>query len=82
MQEQVEERLKFYETGDLPRKNLDVMEVQREEGEKYFPLDLFLNCSHSSMFLTTLSSTSDDLKLHIFLSFLFLTALLFPGGNG
>ena len=28
LQEQVEERLKFYETGDLPRKNLDVMEVR------------------------------------------------------
>ena len=28
LQEQVEERLNFYETGDLPRKNLDVMEVR------------------------------------------------------
>ena len=28
LQEQVEERLQFYETGDLPRKNLDVMEVR------------------------------------------------------
>merc|ERR1712079_792515 len=25
LKEQVEERLKFYETGDLPRKNVDVM---------------------------------------------------------
>lgn len=31
MQEQVEERLKFYETGDLPRKNLDVMEEAMAE---------------------------------------------------
>ncbi|XP_063675566.1 nucleolar protein 56-like isoform X2 [Bolinopsis microptera] len=31
LQEQVEERLKFYETGDLPRKNLDVMEEAMTE---------------------------------------------------
>ena len=28
---QVEERLKFYETGDLPRKNVDVMNEAVEE---------------------------------------------------
>ena len=28
MQEQVEERLHFYESGDLPRKNVDVMQVR------------------------------------------------------
>merc|ERR1712108_84054 len=31
LKEQVEERLKFYETGDLPRKNVDVMVEAVEE---------------------------------------------------
>jgi len=31
MKEQVEDRLKFYETGDLPRKNVDVMAEALEE---------------------------------------------------
>jgi len=31
MKDQVEERLKFYETGDLPRKNVDVMAEALEE---------------------------------------------------
>ena len=34
LREQVEERLSFYETGEIPRKNLDVMKeamVQAEE---------------------------------------------------
>ncbi|XP_023335282.1 nucleolar protein 56 [Eurytemora carolleeae] len=31
MKEQVEDRLKFYETGDLPRKNVDVMAEAMEE---------------------------------------------------
>merc|ERR1711936_606767 len=31
LKEQVEERLKFYETGDLPRKNVDVMAEAVEE---------------------------------------------------
>merc|ERR1712105_38052 len=31
MKEQVEDRLKFYETGDLPRKNVDVMAEAVEE---------------------------------------------------
>jgi len=31
LKEQVEERLKFYETGDLPRKNVDVMNEAVEE---------------------------------------------------
>merc|ERR1712063_144832 len=31
MKDQVEERLKFYETGDLPRKNVDVMNEAVEE---------------------------------------------------
>merc|ERR1739840_57908 len=30
LKEQVEDRLKFYETGDLPRKNVDVMEEAME----------------------------------------------------
>lgn len=39
LKEQVEDRLKFYETGDLPRKNVDVMEeameiVKEEEKSK------------------------------------------------
>ena len=33
LREQVEERLKFYETGDAPRKNIDVMrEAIKESG--------------------------------------------------
>lgn len=33
LREQVEERLSFYETGDLPRKNVDVMkEAVKEVG--------------------------------------------------
>merc|ERR1712107_787657 len=35
LKEQVEDRLKFYETGDLPRKNVDVMaEAMEEAGEE------------------------------------------------
>lgn len=44
LRDQVEERLKFYQTGEAPRRNLDVMqEVRREldagkpEGEKKLP---------------------------------------------
>lgn len=41
LREQVEERLKFYETGAAPRKNLDVMEEIRKsiEGEKKADVD-------------------------------------------
>ena len=31
---QVEDRLKFYETGDLPKKNLEVMQEALEEVQK------------------------------------------------
>lgn len=31
LKEQVEERLKFYETGDIPKKNVDVMKEASEE---------------------------------------------------
>jgi nucleolar protein 56 len=34
LKEQVEDRLKFYETGDLPKKNLDVMHEAIEAVEK------------------------------------------------
>merc|ERR1712119_93722 len=34
LKEQVEDRLKFYETGDLPRKNVDVMAEAVEEAAK------------------------------------------------
>merc|ERR1712198_786911 len=34
MKEQVEDRLKFYETGDLPRKNVDVMAEAVEEASE------------------------------------------------
>merc|ERR1712058_129790 len=34
LKEQVEERLKFYETGDLPRKNVDVMNEAVEEADE------------------------------------------------
>merc|ERR1712119_49682 len=33
LKEQVEDRLKFYETGDLPRKNVEVMAEAVEEAE-------------------------------------------------
>jgi nucleolar protein 56 len=41
LREQVEERLKFYETGAAPRKNLDVMEEIRKsiESEKKADID-------------------------------------------
>lgn len=41
LREQVEERLKFYETGAAPRKNLDVMEQIRKsiESEKKADID-------------------------------------------
>ena len=31
LKQQVEDRLKFYETGEAPKKNLDVMKVAMEE---------------------------------------------------
>merc|ERR1712004_397832 len=34
LRDQVEDRLKFYETGDAPTKNIDVMKVAIEEAEK------------------------------------------------
>merc|ERR1711963_1381974 len=34
LKEQVEDRLKFYETGDLPKKNLEVMQEALEEVQK------------------------------------------------
>jgi len=34
LRQQVEDRLKFYETGDAPTKNIDVMKVAIEEAEK------------------------------------------------
>ena len=49
---QVEERLSFYETGDAPRKNIDIMreamvEVCTEQGLKQmqiFPWNIVKNC--------------------------------------
>lgn len=34
LRQQVEDRLKFYETGDIPMKNIDVMKQAIEEMEK------------------------------------------------
>lgn len=34
LREQVEERLKFYETGEVPKKNIDVMKEALEEYEQ------------------------------------------------
>lgn len=34
LKDQVEERLKFYETGDIPKKNIDVMKEASEENQK------------------------------------------------
>lgn len=39
LRDQVEERLSFYETGEAPRKNLDVM--KEAVAEVSFPLDNF-----------------------------------------
>jgi nucleolar protein 56 len=41
LKEQVEDRLKFFETGDVPKKNMDVMleaieAVKKEDGNFYF----------------------------------------------
>jgi len=33
LRQQVEDRLKFYETGEIPRKNIDVMKEAVEEAE-------------------------------------------------
>jgi nucleolar protein 56 len=33
LRQQVEDRLKFYETGEIPRKNIDVMKEAVEEVE-------------------------------------------------
>lgn len=41
LREQVEERLSFYETGDVPRKNVDVM----KEAVKEVRLPFFYDCS-------------------------------------
>ena len=35
LKEQVEDRLKFYETGDAPKKNIDVMKAAIEEVRPY-----------------------------------------------
>lgn len=34
LKDQVEERLKFYETGDIPKKNVDVMKEATDENQK------------------------------------------------
>lgn len=36
LREQVEERLSFYETGEIPRKNLDVMKEAMVQVSMYF----------------------------------------------
>lgn len=46
LREQVEERLSFYETGSLPRKNVDVMkEAVKEVRSKLAPQPLNFNRS-------------------------------------
>ena len=35
LRQQVEDRLKFFETGDLPPKNIDVMQEAYEEFSQY-----------------------------------------------
>jgi nucleolar protein 56 len=44
LKEQVEERLKFYETGDIPRKNLDVMAEAVQEALKDLPEEVTCIC--------------------------------------
>jgi hypothetical protein len=34
LRQQVEDRLKFYETGEIPRKNIDVMKEAVEEAQQ------------------------------------------------
>jgi hypothetical protein len=38
LKQQVEDRLKFYETGDAPAKNVDVMKIAVEEASYKFSL--------------------------------------------
>ncbi|CAH0721278.1 unnamed protein product, partial [Brenthis ino] len=45
LRQQVEDRLKFYETGDIPMKNIDVMKQAIEELENAAPADVSLNNS-------------------------------------
>lgn len=45
LRQQVEDRLKFYETGDIPMKNIDVMKQAIEEMEKDNPSDVSLTNS-------------------------------------
>lgn len=44
LREQVEERLSFYETGDVPRKNVDVMKEALKEVSLSFSLLLIFKC--------------------------------------
>lgn len=44
LREQVEERLSFYETGDVPRKNVDVMKEALKEVSLRFLLLLIFKC--------------------------------------
>merc|ERR1712045_986146 len=62
LKEQVEERLKFYETGDLPRKNADVMneavEEAAEEAKKKKKKDKKKRKAEEAALDTTLDTTA------------------------
>merc|ERR1739845_76955 len=62
LKEQVEERLKFYETGDLPRKNVDVMneavEEAAEEAKKKKKKDKKKRKAEESVADSTLDTTA------------------------
>ena len=42
LREQVEDRLKFYESGDIPRKNVDVMQEAITEANAVLVLQLYI----------------------------------------
>lgn len=42
LRQQVEDRLKFYETGDAPKKNVEVMKVAIEEVRDYVKQVIYL----------------------------------------
>ena len=51
LKEQVEDRLKFFETGDIPKKNMDVMnealETIKKEESKCFGYNFSVKSQHS-----------------------------------
>lgn len=51
LKQQVEDRLKFFETGDLPPKNVDVMKDALTELAEFQVLEFYPGFNYSSPFL-------------------------------